>query len=222
MKKSHLLAVLAATFLTIALATSRAPAQATTGYRPAPAAPTIGLLDVSYIFKNHPRFKANMTEMQNDLRQAETNFKAERDEIQRLAQQLKQFEGTRDQKALEEDLVRRQTNLAAQIQLQKKEFYQREAKIYHNAYQEILQVVAYYCQTNNISMVLRFDGDPVKVENPEDVLRFINRPVVFHQRQQDITQVVLQGLNRDQNRAGTPGVGTTDTRSRPGVYVQPR
>lgn len=212
MKKSHLLAVLAVTFLTSVLATSRAPAQATTGYRPAPAAPSIGLLDVSYIFKNHPRFKANMTEMQNDLQQAEAQFKAERDQIRQLAEQLKQFEGTRDQKAAEEDLVRRQTELATKIQLQKKEFYQREAKIYYNAYQEILQVVAYYCQANNISMVLRFDGDPVKVENPEDVLRFINRPVVFHQKQQDITPIVLQQLNRDT-------VNPNQNATRPGVYV---
>ena len=54
--------------------------------------------------------------------------------------------------------------------MQKNEFLQREAMIYHNVYQEILQATDYFCKHNGIDMVMRFSGDPVDVQNPDSVL----------------------------------------------------
>jgi Skp family chaperone for outer membrane proteins len=205
-KNSCLLATLAAV-LSLNCFSSLAVAQAPS--KPA-AGPNIALLDVSYIFKNHARFKGQMEEMKADVERAEQQVKTERDAIGKLAERLQEFrKGTPDYKQMEEELAKRGADLQVQVQLQKNEFLQREAKIYHNVYQEIWQVTDYYAKQNGVDMVLRFNGDPVDVERPDSVLSFINKPVVWYQKQLDITPAVLQELNRNApaqaDRRAAPG-----------------
>ena len=200
MKKSYLVAALSAWvgllsfgFNALAQQGSYAPPA-----RPAARPPVIALLDVAYIFKNHPRFKAMMAEMKADVERAEATVKKEGEGIRSQAERLKDFrQGTPDYKGLEEELTKRQADLSVRIQLQKKEFLQKEARIYYTVYQEIFQEADYYAQQNGIDMVLRFNGDPVDVEKPDDVLRDINKPVIWYSKDRcDITPIVLDRLVR--------------------------
>ena len=104
--------------------------------------------------------------------------------------------GTTDYNDMEKDLAKRQADLQVQVQLQKNEFLQREAKIYHNVYQEIWQATDYFCKQNRIDMVLRFNGEAVDVNRPDSVLTYINKPVVWYDPGLDITDQILQELNR--------------------------
>ena len=192
--KTYRWAVLAIAVLSSSVFVSNVAAQAPA--RPA-TGPSVALLDVSYIFKNHARFKGQMEDMKADVERAEAQVKKERETIIKLAEDLQRFrKGTPDYKALEEELAKRQADLSVQVQLQKNEFLQREAKIYHNVYQEILQVTDYYCKQNTVDMVLRFNGDPVDIDRPDSVLSFINKPVVWYQKNLDITPTILAELNR--------------------------
>jgi Skp family chaperone for outer membrane proteins len=198
-KKFPRWAVLATAVLSLCYLMSLAVAQAPV--RPA-AGQNIALLDVSYVFKNHARFKGMMEDMKADVERAEALVKSEREAIGKLAERLGEFrKGTENYQQLEEELARRQADLAVKVQLQKNEFLQREAKIYHNVYQEILQVTDDYSKRNGIDMVLRFNGDNPDVDKPETILAFINKPVVWYQRQLDITPIVLQELNKGANPA---------------------
>jgi Skp family chaperone for outer membrane proteins len=203
-------AVLIAAVLSLSYFSSLAVAQAPA--RPA-AGPNIALLDVSYVFKNHARFKGMMEDMKTDVERAEAQVKAERETIGKLAERLGEFrKGTQDYQQMEEDLAKRQANLQVQVQLQKNQFLQQEAKIYHNVYQEVLQVTDDYCKRNSIDMVLRFNGDNPDVDKPETILAFINKPVVWYQKQLDITPIILQELNRT-----APAANRNGAASRPGV-----
>jgi Skp family chaperone for outer membrane proteins len=172
-----------------------------------PAVPTggaIGLLDVNYIFKNHQRFKLQMEEMRTDVERAEATVQKDREAIQKLAEELERYKGTRDYRAMEQDIADRQAKLAVQVRMQQREFLEREARIYHNTYKEIWQAVDYYCRNQNLAMVLRFNGDPADATKPEEVLRDINKPVVWYRNGMDITGSILADLNRDQQRVGQP------------------
>jgi Skp family chaperone for outer membrane proteins len=80
----------------------------------------------------------------------------------------------------------------------RKEFLEREAKVYYQTYLEVVDAVKYYAKRQNIGLVLRFNGEPVDPNRRDDVLREINKPVVV-QDQIDITPDVLALLNRDQS-----------------------
>lgn len=176
----------------------------------------IALLDVSYIFKNHTRFKAMMADIQTDVERAGTQMKTERDTVKSLSEQLRDFRpGSANYKQLEEQVATRTSQLQVQLQLQRKEFLQREAKVYHTIYQEVQQEVEYYASSAGIAMVLRFNGDPVNQDKPDDVLRGINSQVVWSAKGLDITPVILERLNQ---RAGGSRATVGDQRStRPGV-----
>jgi len=214
-KKSHRWAVLAAIVLSLGYQVSFAVAQQQAR---SSGGPSIALLDVNYIFKNHARFKDQMQDMKADVQRAEEKVKAERDRLNKLAEGLQEFrKGTQDYKNMETELAKGQADLAVQVNIQKNEFLQREATIYHNVYQEILQATDYYCKQNGVDMVLRFNGDPVDVQRPDSVLNFINKPVVWYQKNLDITPTILADLNRSSTpRARTdvnPGPARTNNPS---------
>jgi hypothetical protein len=131
----------------------------------------------------------------------------ERDAINKLATEiLPTFnKGTQQYSETEEQLASRQAKLAVDVNRQKNEFLQRESMIYHNVYQEILQATDYFCKQRGIDMVLRFNGEQVDVQRPDSVLTFINRPVVWYDPGLDITDFILQDVNR---AAANPGTAT--------------
>jgi Skp family chaperone for outer membrane proteins len=211
-KKSCYWAVLAAVLSWSQLAS---PAMAQGPAVQPTSGPRLALLDVSRIFKSHQRFKGMMEDMKADVERAEAQVKAERENITKLAERLQQFhKGTVEYNELERELAKRQADLAVQVQLQKNEFLQREAKIYHNVYQEIWQATDYFCKTNRIDMVLKYSGDAVDPDKPETVLAFINKPVVWYDRGLDITDQILGELNRT---AINPGPANNRGPARPGV-----
>jgi len=164
---------------------------------PGAGARGIALLDISYIFKNHARFKSMMDGMKGDVKRAENQVKRERDSIRTLAERLREFRsGSPEFKQLEQELAKRQSDLQVQMQLQRKDFLHQEAKIYHTIYREILQEVEYYATSQGISVVLRFSGDPVDIEKPDEVLRDLNKSVVYYSSGLDITPMVLERLNQ--------------------------
>jgi Skp family chaperone for outer membrane proteins len=157
----------------------------------------VALIDVGKIFKNHARFNAAMEQMKQDVAAAEAEMKAKREEITKLGTALQDYnKGSPDYKAREEDLTRRQTELTLQLQRQKNDFVQREAQLYNNVYQEILERTDYFCRQAAIDVVLRFSGEKPDVNQPQSVLGFINRPVVWYATDLDITQRILDDLNR--------------------------
>lgn len=182
------------------------------------ASGAIALLDVTYVFKNHARFKALMAELQADVDAAEASVKKDQGNLKALAERLEGYRaGTPEYKQLEEELAKRQSDMAVQVQLQKKDFLQREAKIYHNVYQELMQEVDYYAANNGIALVMRFNGDTVDASKPEDVLRDINKPIVWYPKDRDITPFILQRVNRPEANPVNRGAA-----QRTGVPTMPR
>jgi Skp family chaperone for outer membrane proteins len=198
------LAAVAVALVELALLASPARAQQPP-VRPS-AGPGIALVDVSYIFKHHPRFKAQEEEIKADAERAQMEFKRVNDAIAKDAERLNEFRpGTPDYKAAEEDIVNRKMKLQGSVQLQKKEFMQRDAKIYYNVYTEIMQEVQYYCQANAISLVLDFNGDAINPDNPSEVARGLQRQVIYYNKDLDITPYVLKRLGAPPANPGPVG-----------------
>jgi hypothetical protein len=94
--------------------------------------------------------------------------------------------------------------------MRKKEFIQQEAKIYYGVYQEIMGAVEDFANQTGVALVMRYNREPASVEKPDDVLREINKPVVWSPRGRDITDFIIQKvnagmpLNTANNRMGVP------------------
>lgn len=202
MKNSHLVAVLAIVVAWTGLSAGLAVAQ-TAPYRPAPAAPPIALVDINLIFKSHPRFKEQMQQLKAEADAAQAGWKKESEEINKMVETLRTFKpGSPNYSNLEADVVRRQSDFNARMQLSKKDFYHREAKIHYNIYQEISQEVQYYCQQYGIPVAMNVNSTKINVESPEDVLRGIGERVVYYHKDLDITPTIMRRFVRDTPPSG--------------------
>jgi Skp family chaperone for outer membrane proteins len=157
----------------------------------------VAVVDISYIFKKHDRFRATMDSMKKEMETTESELKADRDKIAQMEEQRNAYNaGSAEYKAADEQLARNMAEFNLKMTKLRKEFLEREAKVYYQTYLEVSQAVGYYAQHHDIGLVIRFNGEPVDPNKREDVLREINKPVVF-QNQVDITPDILALLNRD-------------------------
>jgi Skp family chaperone for outer membrane proteins len=176
-----------------------APAAAVRPAAPAGVAPTqVVVLDVGYIFKNHAGFNAEMAKIKEDVMNVENRLKQEQERIKQMVDQLKAYQpGTPEYRKLEGDVAKAQGDFQVKAQLEKKDFLEREAKVYHRVYGEVEQAVSTFAKSNRIAVVLRFDGEAVDPKEADrgKIMAHLSRPIVYHDGLVDITPDVLRMLN---------------------------
>ncbi len=164
------------------------------------AYPGVALLDLKAVLEQHPGFQAMKKELQGAVDMAQVDFRARRERLAKLVQQLKQLkQGTPEYKNLEAQVTKERADLNVFASLKQKELLERETKMYYSAYVEIRQIVAQICRQYNIGIVLRFDSKQLDPNNSQDVLKHLNNRVFYHQKALDLTPLVIQQLKQ---RAG--------------------
>jgi Skp family chaperone for outer membrane proteins len=165
---------------------------------------TVVVIDISNIFKNHIRFKEAQDAMKKDVEQFEEKIRLERDEITKMGEQLKAVNpDSPDYKRLEEAIAERTGKLQLETSRARKDFLQREAKLFHDTYQEVANHVNNFARQNNIGLVLRFSSEAIDPEDRNAVLQGINRNVVY-QNQLNITPHILGLVNGGAAPRSTP------------------
>jgi Skp family chaperone for outer membrane proteins len=175
----------------------------------------IYLLDLNYVFENYSKLKVMRQQLQDAAQRAEQVVKERREAIRRMQEELDNFRpGTPDYKKLEEEITKRVADLNVFVAQQRKEFMQQESRDYFTVYQEVMDEVHYFASQNRAALVLRFDRKRVDPEMPDSVVRALNRQVIWNNMGLDITDYILNNLNRR--------LGVSDSRSRPTVPLAPR
>ncbi len=185
----------------------RSTAPPTTRQAISPAAPAggaVAVVDISYIFKNHAGFKATMEDMKKEVQAYEEELRARHQALQKEKDQLSQFRpGSPDYERLERALAEKVGKLQIDTQMKKKEFLQRESKVYFQVYQEVSAAVRDFAEQKRIDLVLRYNGDQIDPDDRASVLQGVNRALVYH-RNLDITREILDRLNRAPRAARNP------------------
>jgi Skp family chaperone for outer membrane proteins len=186
---------------------SLAPAGATSAFaqqRTTGAAPQVAIIDLSYIFSNHVKFKGLSDELRRDVEAAENELKQNKASLQKMAERLEELNrNSPDYRQLEEDIAKRSADLSVQVQLQKKEFFEKEAKIYYTVYQEIMEQVKYHADKHGIALVMRFNGDPLDENDPQGIQKELNKAVLYYNKMIDITPIILDAVNPPRARPST-------------------
>ncbi len=181
----------------------------------------IAVVDISYIFKNHAHFKATMDQMKKEMESIEAELKADREKIAAQEQERNKYNvGSPEYKKMDDDIAKQMAEFNLKMGRLRKDFLEREAKVYYQTYLEVVDAVKYYAKQHNIGLVLRFNGEPVDPNRRDDVLREINKPVVV-QDQIDITPDVIAMINRDQPNGGQAG-SQLGTARQPTSQLPPR
>ncbi|RCS54593.1 OmpH family outer membrane protein [Bremerella cremea] len=169
--------------------------QATPAWAQNAGSGNIAVIDIPVIFKNHALFKKQMDDLKASVDAAEAALTKERDSMKTMVDELQGYKaGTPEFKALEEKLAQLQAGLQVKVGMQKKDFMEKEARVYYNTYNQVTQTVATFAQRHNITLVLRYNSNDIDPTNRQSVLEGVNRPVIY-QNQIDITYDILRILN---------------------------
>jgi Skp family chaperone for outer membrane proteins len=167
----------------------------------------LAVVDISFIFKNYPQFTTAIEALKGEMEKADGALKADRDRLARMEEERNtQKPGTAEFKRLDEELARQKAEFSIKQGTVRRDFLEREAKIYYTTYGQVADAVKRYASGNNIGMVLRFNGDAIDSNQREDVMRAIMQPIVY-QSNIDITPEVLLVLGVDVRRLSTAPTG---------------
>jgi len=179
--------------------------------RPADASPhRIALIDMARVFKNYKKFEAMRDELKGELTKSEERFKAMAETVKQEQTQLKGYkEGSEEYSRIEKSILTHTTQMQAFQKSQQRDLIRKEAQIYKTIYLEVSDAVEKYARHFNFTLVLRFSADELSgQENPEDVMRGLNRQVVYYRPSEDITDAICTFLNgRYQRTASVPADG---------------
>jgi Skp family chaperone for outer membrane proteins len=174
----------------------------------------IGVVDISFVFKNYPQFTSQIETLKKEMEAADGQLKADHDRIASLEERRNTLKpGSEEFKQLDEQLAQQKAQFSIKQGTIRRDFLEREAKIYYQTYTAVSDAVKHYAQQANIGMVLRFNGDQIDPNQREDVMRAIMQPIVY-QNSVDITPDVLLVLGVDVRNTRPAAAGVPATAGR--------
>ena len=162
----------------------------------------VAVLDVAKVFKENAAFDSRMKAIKAEADQLKTQIQGEQQTIKEAAMGVSQYEaGTTQRNEMEAKIEQDQAALRTRARQAEAQLLNREAKIYYDTYQQLQAVVGQLAEANNIALVLRFDGEPIDATNRGEVIKGVNRSVVYFSKI-DLTNLVMQAMDTDTANAG--------------------
>ena len=160
------------------------------------------MLDVARVFKENPEFDTSMKSIRQEADGLKAQITQQQETIKAEAQQLGQYEpGSAERNQMEATLEQKQTALRTRARQAEADLLNREAGVYFATYTQMQSVVGEIAGQHGISLVLRFDSQEVDPTNRAEVIKGVNRPVVFHRRL-DLTNLVIKNMGSASANAG--------------------
>jgi Skp family chaperone for outer membrane proteins len=162
----------------------------------------IAVIDVAYIFKNHPAIQAEVKKVEEELKSFDAELTGKREELQRSAAMMKEYKpGSPEYTQAEEQVAEMESKLRLEMARKRKELADSEAKIYYENYQRIAAGVKFLANHYKINLVLRYNSEEMNLEQGESVIRGVMKSIVYHDESLDMTKGVMQYLDQTMSQA---------------------
>lgn len=163
-----------------------------------PTTTRVALIDMAEVFRKYQSFVDQRKTMRNELIASEATGKAKLAHLEALKNDLTQHPaGSAEHKKLQNMLIDGAADYKAFRQKQQKTFLRKESEVYKSVYLAVRKQVDETAAKRGFSLVLRYNAQGVDTaKDPKTVLNRMNRLVVSHAKQIDITAEVIAELNR--------------------------
>jgi outer membrane protein len=157
----------------------------------------VGLIDMAHVFKNYKKFDSLREDLKAQIADSEKQAKAMAAEIKSVQDEMKQLkEGSPDFAKKEQDLAKMTAEFETFRRSTQREILKEESAIYHTVYMEVADAVRKYSNHYKYTLVLRFNREDLNPEDPQGLIQGMNRQVVFYLPEDDMTDSVLDYLNK--------------------------
>ena len=169
----------------------------------------VGLIDMAHVFKNYKKFEALREDLKEEIGVSEEKAKAMQGELAQMQKDMKGLaEGGPEYTRAEQIIVKKAADFETFRRAASREFLKKESQIYLQVYNETSAAVKKYADYHKYSLIIRFNREELDTENPQNLLQGMNRQVVYHHDEDDITPSVLEFLNRKYTSTATPAAAT--------------
>ena len=153
----------------------------------------VAVLDVAKVFKNNAKFDQQLARIRQEAETQKNNIQQEQESIRSRAEKVMALPADQNRYQQEAQLEQEQAALRTRARQIEGDLLKREAKIYYDAYVEMQQVVAKMAKNYGITLVLRFDSSPIDSNLRGEVVKGVNRTVVYMHRL-DLTDLVIKEM----------------------------
>ncbi|MFO0924941.1 MAG: OmpH family outer membrane protein [Pirellulales bacterium] len=207
MRIRNTLAALALSCSFAGLSLAQAPAAGTAA---APAT-RVGVIDIGYIFDNHPTMKARMEAIDAEIKRAEDEINTRREAMMKEVEALRQYnENSPDFKKKEEALANEESKLKLDFVRREKQFQTDKAKVVYETYKQVEEMTKAVAAANQFALIMRYSRVEMDPAKPQTVQGGINKDVVYFDKNSDLTDFVL-GQIRQMTPAAAPSTPAQNT-----------
>lgn len=169
------------------------------------------VIDMAKLYKGYQGFVRRHAALKDKVTEFEAEIENRRAEIDKLTAEVNASTDPESKQRHERDLTEKLTAARAYMTRARIECLQAEARMYNEVYDEICAEVARYAGEHGLRVVRRAATaiGPAQPVNPADrnaVLERVRRDVVYvaHRPAADITDQILERLNRDETKPSLP------------------
>lgn len=163
----------------------------------ASAQEVVAVLDVAEVFKVNQSFDSQMKNLKQEAEGLKTEIQQRQESIKQKAQSIAQsgYEpGSPKRNEMEGAVEQEQAGLRTWARQQEARLLTTEAKVYYDTYKKMQRVVSELASVNKISMVIRYDGGKIDPSSRPEVIKAVNRSVVYSDKNIDLTPYVIEGM----------------------------
>jgi Skp family chaperone for outer membrane proteins len=156
----------------------------------------VAVLDVAQVFKVNQAFDLAMNNIKTKAEGLKAEIQQRQEVIKGEAQQIATSGydlGSPQRNEMEGAVEQKQAALRTWARQQEALLLNEEAQVYFNTYKKMQTVVGTIAQSYNISLVIRYDGSEVSAASRPEVIKAVNRSVVYH-KDIDLTNMVIKEM----------------------------
>ena len=157
----------------------------------------IGLVDMARVFKEYNKFSDMRASLQGEMEAALADAKKIAGDAEKVKEELKLLKpGSAEYIKRESDLAQLSSDFETKRKIANLNYQRKEAEIFQDIYVDAVGVIKLYAEHFKFSMVMRFNSADLDKSNPTSVVNGLNKLVIYHRPQDDITDAVIDYLNR--------------------------
>lgn len=156
----------------------------------------ICIIDMAKVFKANTTFANQMQALKSEADAFQMNLQTAQQQLAQLNEELRMMDASKPEyRTKESELAQLSANLEVDRRTKVRELMQRESQAHFEAYAEITQLIDSYCKENGVSIVVRFNSEPMRLDKPETIEDAFNNSVVYFAPQRDITNEIVARLS---------------------------
>lgn len=166
----------------------------------------VGLIDMAEVFQGYKKFEAMRTELQAEIEKSDQEARGKLEALQKLQTEIneKKFApGSPQFEQAERQLLEAKGEFEAFRAATQRKLARRESEMFKTIYADTTSAVALYADYKKYTVVIRFDRKGIDENTaPQEAVQRMNKQVVFHRAEDDITDTVLKYLNSEYEKTG--------------------